>query len=58
MADIKFPEGIRVFPKHTNAPEGIGDSIVIDTPALISWLQKQSMKVRLQIMTNKDGKKY
>lgn len=58
MADIKFPDGISVFAKNANVPEYVGDSIVIDTPKLIAWLQSQPMKVKLQIATSKAGKKY
>lgn len=60
MTDIQFPDGIQVFAKAANAPEWVGDSIVIDKPALIKWLQSQQAdKVRLQVATSKkNGKKY
>ena len=59
MSDIQFPDGIQVFAKSPNAPEWVGDSIVIDKNAIIKWLQGQPDKVRLQVATSKNnGKMY
>lgn len=58
MADIKFPDGISVFAKNANAPEYVGDSIVIDKQKLAAWLLLQPEKIKLQIMLAKSGKKY
>lgn len=58
MSDIKFPDGISVFAKNANAPEYVGDSIVIDRQKLAAWLLLQPEKIKLQIMLAKSGKKY
>jgi len=68
MADEKvLPEGVRVFPKHPNAPDFVLASVVITmndlfefckkNPQLISEYQGKK-QIKLQLLKSREGKPY
>lgn len=67
MADKIFPEGIRVFKPHANAPAFVKGKIVITPNDLIAWLKKNpdylkdykgSKQLNLDLVESKDGGLY
>ncbi|MDE2098357.1 MAG: hypothetical protein KGL39_13975 [Patescibacteria group bacterium] len=56
MSDPIFPQGIRVWPPHANAPDFIKGALVINAPELGLWMSKQpNAEIRLDIKESKKG---
>ena len=59
MADKIFPEGIRVFKPHDNAPEFVKAELSIDAVALASWLKTNGKpNVKLTLKQSQKGSYY
>ena len=58
MSDIQFPNGLRIYDPHKNAPDWIKGQIVIERDKLVAWLQKQPDTVRLDIKRSKNDTPY
>jgi len=59
MSEVQLPNGLRVYGRKDNAPQWVGDSIVINKAEFIAWLNQQpDDTVRLQIATSQKGGKY
>lgn len=58
MAQLTFPEGIRVFKPHERAPNSIVANILLNRDELITWLQKQDESVRLDMKLSQKGTYY
>ncbi len=68
MANDKvLPEGIRMFPKHQNAPEFVKGAMVITLNKLVEFCKSRpdllteyngEKQLKLQLLESKDGKPY
>jgi len=58
MSEIIFPDGLRIYDPHKNAPDWIKGQIVIERDKLIAWLQSQNETVRLDIKRSKNDTPY
>jgi hypothetical protein len=67
MADQILPKGIRMFNKHSNAPDFVVGTLVITPNELVTWLKEQpellsdyngAKQIRLQVKKSKDGNLY
>ena len=65
MAETKiYPKGIRLFPKHANAPTFVKGSIVLTPNELFAWLKENKQhlteyngqkQLKLQLLENEKG---
>jgi hypothetical protein len=55
----RYPEGIRFFQKHKNAPDFVLASVSIDPKKLIQWLQGEEPNekgyIRLDLLQGKEA---
>ena len=59
MTDPIFPNGIRVFEPHENAPDFVKGTLSIETNKFCAWLgQQPDPTVRLDIKLSRNGKWY
>ena len=55
----KFIPGLRVFPKHQNAPDFVMCDVSLEREVLINWLSQQQEKyIKVQMKVSRDGKPY
>lgn len=59
-----YPKGLRVFPKHANAPEFVMATVVISPNELLAWLKenthllteyKDEKQLKLQMLNGNKG---
>lgn len=53
-----FPQGIRYYAPHENAPDWVKGTIELTRDELLEWLHKQGDKIKLDIKESKEGKMY
>lgn len=61
MAEQIFPEGMRLYAPHKNAPEFIKGQVVINVMELHEWLKanwNEKREVRLDLKEGKSGALY
>lgn len=53
-----FPQGIRFFSPHENAPDFVKGNVVINRDEFVEWAMKQKDTIRLDLKESKEGKLY
>lgn len=61
MSDTKFPQGMRLYPPHKNAPSFVKGQVVINVMELYEWMKlnwNEKREVRLDLKEGKSGALY
>jgi len=59
MSEIKFVDGLRVWPPHERAPDFVKGAMTVNVPELKAWLEQQrESQIRVDIKVSKGGKWY
>ena len=59
MSEVKFVDGLRVFPPHERAPDFVKAQLVITRKALGNWLRGEpDDEIRIDVKESRNGKWY
>jgi hypothetical protein len=58
MANVVFPNGIRVFTPNEKAPDFVKADLVINRNELQDWLKTQQESIKLSLKASKKGGLY